>query len=46
MASGHGARIVPPSVPMTITQIGAGDFVLEPGRGHAIDLEPTTYVYP
>jgi hypothetical protein len=31
---------------MTITQIGAGEFVLEPGRRHAIDLEPTTYVYP
>ena len=46
MASGNGARIVPPSVLMTITQIGAREFVLEPGRRHAIDLEPTTYVYP
>ena len=55
MASGNGARIVPPSVPMTITQIGAGELVLEPGRGHAIDLSPgrghaidvePTYVYP
>ena len=55
MASGNGARIVPPSVPMTITQIGAGELVLEPGRGHAIDLPPgrghaidlePTYVYP
>jgi hypothetical protein len=45
MASGNGARIVPPSALMTITQIGAGAFVLEPARGHAIDLEPT-YVYP
>ena len=45
MASGNGARIAPPSVPMTITQIGAGEFVLESGCGHAIDLEPT-YVYP
>ena len=45
MASGNGARIVPPSVPMTITRIGGGGFVLEPGRGHAIDLEPTS-VYP
>ena len=45
MTSGNGARIVPPSVPMTITQTGAGEFVLEPGRGHPIDLEPT-YVYP
>ena len=45
MASGSGARIVPSAVPMTITQIGAGEFVLEPGRGHAIDLEPTD-VYP
>ena len=55
MASGNGARIAPPSVPMTITQIGAGELVLEPGRGHAIDLPPgrghaidlePTYVYP
>ena len=45
MASGNRARIVPPAVPITITQIGDGEFVLEPGRGHAIDLEPT-YVYP
>ena len=45
MASGNGARIAPSSVTMTITQIGAGAFVLEPGAGHAIDLEPT-YVYP
>jgi hypothetical protein len=45
MASGNGARIVPPAVPMTITRIGAGEFVLEPGRGHAIDPEPTS-VYP
>jgi hypothetical protein len=45
MASGNGARIVPPTVPMTITQIGTGEFVLESGCGHAIDLEPT-YVYP
>jgi hypothetical protein len=45
MASGSGARIVPPAVPMTITQIGAGEFVLESGSGHAIDLE-LTYVYP
>ena len=45
MASGNGARIGPPAVPMTIGQIGAGEFVLEPGRGHAIDPEPT-YVYP
>ena len=55
MASGNGARIVPPAVPMTITQIGAGELVLEPGRGHTIDLPPgrghaidlePTYVYP
>ena len=45
MASGNGARIAPSSVPMTITQIGAGAFVLEAVGGHAIDLEPT-YVYP
>jgi hypothetical protein len=45
MASGNGVRIVPPSVPMTITPIGAGQFVVEPGRGHAIDLEPAD-VYP
>jgi hypothetical protein len=41
MASGNGARIAPSSVPMTITQIGIGAFVLESGRGHAIDLKPT-----
>jgi hypothetical protein len=47
MASGNGARIAPSSVPVTITQIGSGEFVLEPGGGHATDLEPTpTYVYP
>ena len=45
MASGNGVRIVPPSVPMTITPIGAGEFVLDSGRGHGIDLEPTD-VYP
>ena len=45
MASGNGARIVPPSVPMTITQTGAGEFALDSGGGHAIDLEPTC-VYP
>lgn len=45
MASGNGARIVPPSVPATITQIVAEELVLESGSGHAIDLEPT-YVYP
>ena len=45
MASGNGARIVPPSVLMTITQIAAGEFDLESGSEHAIDLEPT-YVYP
>ena len=45
MASGSGARILPPTVPMTITRIGAGEVVLEPGRGHATDLEPTC-VYP
>jgi hypothetical protein len=45
MASGSGARIVPPAVPMTITQTGAGEVVLESGSGHATDLEPT-YVYP
>lgn len=45
MASGNGARMVPPAVPMTIAWIGAGEFVLEPGRGHAIDPEPTS-VYP
>jgi hypothetical protein len=45
MASGNGARIVPPAVPMTITRIGAGELVLETGRGHAIDPEPTS-VYP
>ena len=45
MASGSGARIVPPTVTMTITQIGAGEVVLESGSGHATDLEPT-YVYP
>ncbi|HEY2763697.1 MAG TPA: hypothetical protein VGJ13_06745 [Pseudonocardiaceae bacterium] len=45
MASGNGVRIVPSSVPMTITQIGTGEFVLESGSGHAIDLEPT-YGYP
>jgi len=41
MASGNGARIAPSSMRMTITQIGTGAFVLESGRGHAIDLEPT-----
>jgi hypothetical protein len=47
MASGNGARIAPSSVPVRITQIGIGEFVLEPGGGHAIDLEPTpTYLYP
>ena len=45
MANGNGTRIVPPSAPMAITQIGGGEFVLEPGREHAIDLEPTS-VYP
>jgi hypothetical protein len=45
MASGNGVRIVPPSVPMTITPIGPGRFVLDSGRGHGIDLEPTD-VYP
>ena len=45
MASGIGAQIAPSSVPMTITRIGVGEFVLEPGRGHAIDPEPTS-VYP
>ena len=45
MASGNGARIAPSSVPMTITQFGTGAFVLESGRGHAIDLEPA-FVYP
>jgi hypothetical protein len=45
MASGNGARIAPSSVPMTITQIGAGAFAPGPGGGHAIDLEPTD-VYP
>jgi hypothetical protein len=30
---------------MTITRFGAGEVVLESGRGHAIDLEPTC-VYP
>jgi hypothetical protein len=45
MASGNGVRIVPPAVPMTITRISAGEFVLEPGSGHAIDPEPTS-VYP
>jgi hypothetical protein len=45
MASGNGARIGPPAVPMTIGQIGAGAFVLESGSGHAIDPEPTS-VYP
>jgi hypothetical protein len=45
MASGNGARIGPAAVPMTITRIGAGELVLETGRGHAIDPEPTS-VYP
>jgi len=45
MASGSGARIVPSAVPMTITQIGAGEVVLESGRGNATGLEPTC-VYP
>ena len=45
MASGNGARIGPAAVPMTITQIGAGEFALESGREHAIDPEPTS-VYP
>lgn len=45
MASGNSARIVPPAVPMTITRTGAGELVLESGRGHAIDPEPTS-VYP
>jgi hypothetical protein len=45
MASGNGARIGPPAVPMTITRIGAGEFVLESGNAHAIDPEPTS-VYP
>lgn len=30
---------------MTITQIGAGEFVPESGSGHATGLEPTC-VYP
>jgi hypothetical protein len=42
MAGGNGARIVPPAVPMTITRIGAGELVLESGRRHAIDPEPTS----
>ena len=41
MASGNGARFVPPSVLMTITQIAAEEFDLESGSGHPIDLEPT-----
>jgi hypothetical protein len=45
MASGNGVRIVPPSVPMTITPIGAGEFVPGSGSGHGIDLEPAD-VYP
>ena len=45
MASGNGARIAPSSVPVTIMQIGIGEFVLEAGGGNAIDPEPT-YLYP